>query len=285
MLAGGRLRLQKPLYVDEPHYMILDRSADEGQQADPFWVARGRRQHGMQVPLRAVGLRPGREHFRAAGRPKAQQGLLQWPEEPFWAAEGERNGLRFLDDLPSKPSLTNKLCSAASGRRSSDEDPRTKPTFLELLSAEEPLWAAREKRSAGSEVEDSQDTRESIVERSANAHVRTAFEKKSALNGVQESRNKCCILESISAERPLWAARRRQNGKMEEKRDRRSSLPDSLSAEEPFWAARGSRGLLQSSATEDPFWAARGKKDSALVRSPSPEELLSQVSPYTRARN
>jgi uncharacterized membrane protein len=55
-------------------------------------------------------------------------------------------------------------------------------------------------------------------------------------------------------------------------------LLDSLTADEPFWAARGRRGFLESLSTEEPFWAARGKKESSQVASPSPEELLSQVS-------
>lgn len=314
MLAEGRLRLQKPLYAEEPHYLLLDRrdepadSPDGVNYDDPFWVARGRRQLEMQSasddedslwttrvrPTSIRGLHKPMSAYEpvwAAWSPESEQGFLESVEEPFWAARGKRSSFRFLEDLPSRSGLlkslsTNELCWAARCQRSINEDSRNKRGFLESLSAEEPFWAARGKRSATDEFEESQDRRERLETKSADEPAWTAFGKKSTLSGAQESRNKCCLLESISAEQPLWAARRRRNDdELEEKIHRRGSLLDSLSAEEPFWAARGRRGFLESLSTEEPFWAARGKKDSPRMTPPSPEYLLSQVSSlHTRTK-
>jgi uncharacterized membrane protein len=185
-----------------------------------------------------------------------------------------RNTRGFLESLSAEEPFW-----AARGKKSilqEDERPHDRSGLQEPMSAAESTWSGTRKRSAVDGIDDRHELIESM---SADEPVWAANGKTSILHSAQNSRNKRSLLDSISEEEPYWAARgRRTAEESEEKRGIRGSFRESLSAEEPFWAARGRRDFLESLSAEEPFWAARGKKESPRMTSPSPEDFLSQVS-------
>ncbi|XP_023706664.1 uncharacterized protein LOC111864004 [Cryptotermes secundus] len=310
----GRLRLELPLYAEQPRYILLDRRDDPDDSTDssepftnpqdPFWVARGRRdreplyasekEDSLWASMQGLhGLLSSEEPFREGKIPRAETDLRELIEEPFWSARVRRSSFKFLDDLRSRYGLLNGPYWSPRGRRSTNEDLRNTRGFLESLSAEEPFWAARGKKSilqdaGGSGLQELTSAVKSswsgTPKRSAADETDDTYELTESMSAdepvwaAQDSRSKRSLLESISVEQPYWAARgRRTDEESEEKRGTRVSFRESLSAEEPFWAARGRRGFLESLSAEEPFWAARGKKESPRMTSPSPEDFLSQI--------
>jgi uncharacterized membrane protein len=296
-LAEGRLRTGEPLYAEQPRYILLDRRDDPDESTDAsepltnpqdlFWVARGRRQHKpVPASAREDSFWASMQGLHELLSPDNHFRLHGLGEGPLWSTRARSSSFKHLDDsrsrsrdgLPNYVSV-NGLRWSPRGRRSTDDEFGERRGFLETLSAEEPFWAARGKKCTVEAVDGNDDGPKLVEAVSADVPVWAGHMKASGADRAPDSRSKPGPLGMASVEEPYWAATARRNDEeSEEKRDPRSSLLESLSAEEPFWAARGRRHFLATLPAEEPFWAARGKKESSLMTSPSPDDLLSQVS-------
>jgi uncharacterized membrane protein len=305
-VAEGRLRLQQPLYVEQPHYILLDRRYDPHESTDtsapftnsqdPFWVTRGRRQ---EEPTSASGngdpfwasmqglneLLSAGKPFREGTSPGTESGLRGLTDEPFWSTRAGRSSFNFLHDLRSRYGFLNCVsgngpCWPPRGRRSTNEELRDRRDFLETLSAEEPFWAARGKRSILQDVDGTRDRRGLQELLPAVESPWSGTRKGFAADGI-DARHE--LVESVFADKPVWAAFVQTStlGRAEDSRSKRG--------EEPFWAARARRsndeseekrdtrsGLLESLSAEEPFWAARGRRRFL--------ESLSAEEPFWAAR-
>jgi uncharacterized membrane protein len=312
-LAEGRLRLEQPLYVEQPHYILLDRRYDPHESTDtsepltnlqdPFWVTRGRRQ---QEPISASGngdpfwasmqglnelLSVGKP-FRGGTSPGSEFDLQGLADEPFWSTRVGRSSFNFLHDLRSRYGFLNCVsgngpCWSPRGRRSTNEERRDGRGFLETLSAEEPFWAARGKKSILQDVDGPRDRRglQELLPAVESSWLGTR--KGFAADEIDVRHG---LVESLFADKPIWAAFM-QTSTLDRAQDSRSKrgLLGSVPVEEPYWAARASRsddeseekrgtrsGLLESLSAEEPFWAARGRRHF--------RESLSAEEPFWAAR-
>jgi hypothetical protein len=301
VLAEGRMNLDQPLYAEEPHFVLQDRRGEQEEspegspnEDDLFWVTRGRRHY--KIPFaseygqpfwasmrRLQDLVENQKLFRAPRSRRTENAFLESVETPFSPARGKRSSFKFVG-LGHRPGFPNSLsgsglCWSSRGRRSTTDDSRNMRGFLKSLSVEEPFWAARGKRSAWDENEDSPEIPRLLELISLNEPEWIMSGKRPPLHCAHKLENKRGLLESISAQEPFSVTRgKRSDGTVGDMPQKKGGLLDSLSADEPFWAARGRRGFLDSLSAEEPFWAARGKKETSQMASPSPEELLSQVS-------
>ncbi|KAJ9598971.1 hypothetical protein L9F63_010565, partial [Diploptera punctata] len=219
-----RLRREEPLYVEEPHWVLLGRRDEQGDlereyestgvmnQEDPFWVARGRRKNDNPLQFKTEpdeddtflpsrGRRASKLKLRemiSAEEPfwAARGRRTESSEEPFWAARGKKSSSRILEDFRGRRGLLTsgeEPFWAARGKKSGN----LRRALLKSLSAEEPFWAARGRRGK---------------------------------------------LESLSAEEPFWAARG--------KKDSPPTNQDTLSQ----MRAR------EAGQNNDPWWPVRGKR-------------------------